>query len=311
MTIVDASERWIRGLGLAGLLLVAACGGGPDVEAELERRIEAGDWDEVLAQVEVLKAEGVTDPLVDFAEGYALLQQGADAAAEEPLDRVLVARPDLGRRIAATYEELAWSDAEEGWDERAKRRMARALMFDPTIDAGSLRDPAADWFYRQEKDYPRALPLYASLYEELPEPVRKHPEWTYRYGYCLQEVGREDEALEVYADFERRFPSDRNFMRFVKWREMQLRIARAEARLGTADPAGALAELQPCLDTAWHAELQQQARLVAGRAEEARGDLEAARRWYAKVVEAGNEFGGDVVRRADERLRELGEMGVH
>ena len=209
------------------------------------------------------------------------------------------------------YERLAWEDHEKGWDERAKKRMARALTFDPSIDPGSLRDPAADWFYRTARDYERALPLYTDLVEQLPEPVDKHPEWFYRYGYCLQQVGRDEEALDVYGEFIRRFPSNKNFMRFVQWRAMQLRIARAEALLGTADPEAALDELAFCLDSEWHLELQQQARFVAGRAEEARGDLQAARAWYARVVEGGNEFGGEIVRKADERLRALGEMGVH
>lgn len=294
-----------------GLVLVAACGGGRDLDAEFDALIEAGDFDEVLAHVEVLKEEGVNDPALDFAEGYALLQQGADAAAEAPLDRVLASRPDRGPQIAAVYEKLAWKDHEDGWDDRAKRRMARAVTFDPSIDPGALRDPAADHFYRMDRDYARALPLYDRLVEELPEPVSKHPEWFYRYGYCLQEVGRDDEALDVYAEFIERFPSNLNFMRFVQWRRMQLRIERAEARLGTADPEGALEELASCLDSQWHLELRQQARLIAGRAEEARGNLEAARAWYAEVVDAGNEFGGEVVREADERLRALGDMGVH
>lgn len=302
------AKTWCVGL---VLLAIIGCGGGRDLETEIDALIAAGDWDEVLAHAEVLKTEGVTDPLVDYAEGYALLQQGADAAADAPLDRALAARPDLAPRVAAIYERLAWEDHEEGWEDRARRRMARALTFDPTIDPGILLESAADHFYRYMSEFDRALPLYERLVRELPEPVDKHAEWIYRYGYCLRDVGREEEALEVFADFQRRFPDERAHMRHVKWYEMKIRIARAEARLETADPEGALEEVAAVVDTRWHQDLKQEARLIGGRAEEARGNLEAARRWYAEIVEIGNEFGGDVVRRADERLRELGELGVH
>jgi len=291
--------------------LLVGCGGGRDLEAEFDALIEAGDWDEVLAHVEVVKAEGSTDPFLDFAEGYALLQQGADAAADEPLERAITSRPDLAERVGQVYERLAWKDQESDWDQRAKRRMARAIRFDPSIDPGALLDPAADYFFRFADDYERALPLYARLYEELPEPVSKHPEWVYRYGYCLQAAGSEDAALGVYDDFVRRFPDEKAFTRFVRWWQISIWLERAEARLSTSDPDAAMAYVQQCIDAKWHLDLQQKARVLAGRIEEARGDLQAAREWYAAVVEKGNEHGGEVVREASARLEELGEMGVH
>ena len=147
--------------------------------------------------------------------------------------------------------------------------------------------------------------------DERPEPVSRHPEWTFRYGYALEEVGRVDEALDVYAEFERRFPTDRDHMRFVQWRVMNLRIERARILIDTAQPDRALEELQPVLTSTWHRDLRQQARVVAGRAEEATGDLEAARDWYAMVVEEASEGAAGPVREAQERLRALGELGVH
>lgn len=295
----------------AALLAVSGCGGGQDLPSEFGPLIEGERWDEVLARVEVYQSEGVDDGFLDFAEGLALLHQNADAAAEAPLDRAVADDPSRAPRIAAVYADLARDDYENGWDQRARRRMARAVHFDPGVDAGTLTAPAADWFYREAKDYAKALPLYERLAEQLPEPVDEHPMYVYRYGYCLEEAGRDDEALEVYGEFLRRFPAERTFMRFVQWRAMSLRIERAEALLGTAQPEAALDELAYCLSSEWHLELQQKARFVAARAEEARGDLQAAREYYERVVDTGSRFGGDVVRRASRRLEELGELGVH
>lgn len=295
----------------AALLAVSGCGGGQDFESEFDALIEAEQWEEILARVEVHHAEGVRDGMLDFAEGLALLHQNADAAAEAPLDRAVADDPSRAPRIAAAYAELARADREAEWNERARRRMARAVHFDPDTEAGPLTADAADWFYREAKDYASALPLYRRLAEELPEPVDEHPLYVYRYGYCLEEAERDDEALEVYGEFLRRFPAERTFMRFVQWRAMSLRVERAEALLGTAQPEAALDELAFCLASDWHLELQQQARFVAARAEEARGDLQAAREYYELVVDTGSRFGGDVVRRASRRLEELGELGVH
>ena len=315
MTPMDSfiARRLWAVVSIVALAVVAGCGGSgeADLEAEMRTLVETGRWDEILARAEILHAEGVDDPSLDRAEGLALLHQDADAAAEAPLDRALAARPEYGASIARVYRELAFEDHEAGWSERAKRRIARALVFDPTVETGELTEAAADWFYRYAKDHRRALPLYAKLSDERPEPVSRHPEWTFRYGYALEAVGRVDEALDVYAEFERRYPTDLDHMRFVQWRVMNLRIERARNLIDTAQPERALEELRPVLSSTWHRDLRQQARVVAGAAEEANGNLEAARDWYATVVEEASEGAAGPVREARERLRALGELGVH
>ena len=298
---------------LAALLsVVVGCGGGEDpARGRLQSLVEAEDWTEVRANVELLRQEGVTGAWVDLAEGLALLHQNADREAERLFEKAAARDSSLAPRIAEAWQERALEDHGEGWDNRAKERMAQALIYAPTLDPGPLLDPVADHFYRFTKEFDRAYPLYLRLYRERPEPEAKHPEWVYRYGYCLEQEGFLDSAMGVYEEFIETWPEDRDIMRFVQWRYMSGLLEQAERARAEARPDAALELLRRCLDSGWHMDLQQQARYLAGEIEEERGRLVEAREWYDRVVADGNRFGGDVVAKARERLDALGVLGVH
>lgn len=298
---------WIIG----AMVVFAGCSSVASHRETLEPLIEAGNWDEIRARVELLRQEGERSAWIDLSEGLALLYQNADKAAEPLFATAVAADSSLAPLVAEHLATLARQDHEQGWQERGRRRMADALRLQPSIDPGDQIDTVADYFFRQARDFEHAYPLYRRLYRERPEPASRHREWVYRYGYCLQILGFEDTAMAVYEEFIGTWPQDRGIMRFVQWRRMNLLIEQAEGLRGAAQPARALDVLTQCIDSGWHVDLQQRARYLAGEIEEDRDDLHAARAWYEQVVATGGSAGGQLVESARARLDALGALGVH
>lgn len=298
---------------LATITLASGCGSGgpPDEHQQMLDLVESGDWEEILAQAELLRGEGETSAPLDYAEGLALLHQNADKMAVKLLERAVAQDSSLAAGAASDLAELARTDQEEGWEARATRRMAQAYVFDSTVELGALKDPVADYFYRYVEDYERAYPIYYELYQDRPGRPKKVREWVYRYGACLERLGSIDAALAVYEEYQGTWPQDREFGRLVNWRYMHLLLDLADEahELGQHDRALRLLERSMVDD--WHMDVQQQARYRAGVIEQERGRLDEARRWYEMVLEDGSRFGGETVGQARARLEELREMGVH
>lgn len=295
----------------AVMVVFAGCSSVASHRETLEPLIAVGDWEEIRARVELLRQEGEAGSWIDLAEGIALLHQNADKAAEPLFESAVAADSSLALLVAEHLATLSRQDHEQGWEERARRRMADALRLDPSIDPGDQISFVADYFFRFSRDFERAYPLYRRLYRERPEPTSRHREWVYRYGHCLESLGFEDTAMAVYEEYISTWPDDLSIMRYVQWRRMNLLIEQAEELRGAAQPARALELLTQCIDNGWHVDLQQRARYLAGEIEEDRNDLHAARAWYEQVVDAGGSAGSQLVVSARARLDALGALGVH
>ncbi len=291
--------------------LLAGCGAGGDHPQELQALIDAGRWDEVRARVRLWRDAGEEGAWLDRAEGLALLQSNADKAAIPLLKRAAAAEPTFGPEVAEALAARAQEDLTAGWRERAARRMVEAYRIDPTVELGELADPVADKLYRFEKDYPTAYAIYRRLALEGKGPKAKKQEWTYRYGHCSEVMGLQDQALQIYEQYRQKWPDDRQTMRYVMWRLMRLHMKWAEEAEAEGRLEDALAELQQSMIDDWHIDLQQEARFEAGRLEEERGHLEAARDWYEKILADGSRFGGEIVSKARNRLDALHRLGIH
>lgn len=299
-------------LALMGLLLVlSGCASEDTRQQEFEALIEAKNWEEIRARVQLLRQEGASGRWIDLAEGLALLHQNADKAAEPLFASAVAADSSLAPRIAAQLGALAEADFAQGWEERGRRRYAEAIRLQPGFDPGEHLGTVADYFFRFEKDYARAFPLYRRLYRERPEPASRHMEWVYRYGHCLETLGFEENAMAVYDEFVETWPEDRSIMRYVQWRRMNVMLEQAERLRTQAQPAQALELLERCIDIGWHVDQQQRARYLAGQIEEDRDQLHAARDWYEQVVDTGGRASSQLVEQARARLDALGALGVH
>lgn len=292
-------------------LLLAACGGGggSSLQQEVESMLAEGRHDELAARLELERRTGSEDPWVHYGLGMVRLAEDADRPAVVAFDRAVAADSTLAVSIAEAWTRAASADREEGWEDRALRRMARAWTYDPGVELGDMADPVADRFYRFDKDYPRALAAYRQLVREGEGPEAKQAEWWFRYGHCL-EVVEEDRAgaMAAYRTVLERFDGARGQVRYATWRLQRNLLDRAAERREGGDAEGALADAREAHELGWHEDLRQEARLMMGELAEARGDDQAALRWYREVVESG--LGADIVDGAKLRIEALADKGV-
>jgi tetratricopeptide (TPR) repeat protein len=291
--------------------LLVSCGGGGTDRAAMLERVEAGDWKGLRAEAALLRQAGVVEPWLDYADGLAALHEGAEQPARRLLGDAVEADPSLAADVARAWAELAREDHAAGWRDRARERMAEAVLIDPSTDPVPMRPAVADYLYRHLKNYDAAYPLYERLYQERPEPVARHPEWIYRWGHSLELKGDLVGALAVYNEFLELFPDDMKQGRYVHWRYMAVLMAQAEQARARGDLDQAVELLRGARLGNWHLDQQSRVEYLAGQIREQQGQLELAREHYELAVRHGEKRTSEVVDDARARLEALDELGVH
>jgi tetratricopeptide (TPR) repeat protein len=271
---------------LGVLALAGGCGGDDSAERDaLVTLLDAGEYEQVLERAAELRAQGLIAAWLDRSEGMANFQLGREQLARKQLADAVEIDPELAPEVAAFWAEAARTDYEEGHRDRARERMATAVLLDPSTPAGPMLPGVADYMYRFKKNYEAAGPLYEQLYRERPKPVSRHPEWVYRWGHLLEKQGRLDEALAVWDEFFETFPNEKKQARYVSWRYINLLIGQAEEASAGGDLDAALALIKRTKLGGWHLDQQQKAELVAGGICEEHGRFDEARLRYERVLE--------------------------
>jgi hypothetical protein len=136
-----------RAAALWSLVWIATWGcGSPDRSEELSALLDAGEFEEVLAQVEVYRTEGKDTPSLQFHSGLAQLGLNADKIAYKELSRAIEANPDYAPAAVEALRSAALADYDESWNDRGRLRMREAHRYDSTVDLGPLADPVADLY---------------------------------------------------------------------------------------------------------------------------------------------------------------------
>jgi len=298
---------------MGSLALLSACGkSAPDRSAELEQLLASESYEEILARTELYLDEGDESPLVFFTRGAALINgQNADVPAKRAFADAIALDATLDSRIATVWRAAAIADAEAGWHDRAARRMREAFRHDNDIDLAPLAGAVGDLLYRHEEDFEKAYLVYSRLVLKDDAPERDQQLWTFRYGHCLDRLGDIDGALAVYNGYFSKWPDEQQIMRYVSWRYQFIHIDQAELALREARWDDALELAQGAFIEDWNMELQQRARVLAGRAHEGLTEYEQALDFYNQVVEDGESFGAEPLEQARERIDALAKLGIH
>lgn len=274
-------------------------------------RVEAEDWTGIRAEVTVLRKAGVVASWLDYADGLASMHEGAEQPARRLLGEAVAADPSLAPAVALAWAEAAREDHAAGWRDRARERMAEAILFDPSTDPGLMLPAVADYFYRYLKNYDAAYPLFERLYRERPEPTGRHPQWVYRWGHSLELKGDLAGAQAVYEEFFELFPSNMDQGRFAHWRFMGVLMKQAEQARVRGDLDEAVQLLVLARRGNWHLDQQERAEFMAGQIREQQGQLELAREHYQIVIKHSEKMNSEVVEDTRARLEALDELGVH
>lgn len=306
---MHVSLRTLWGPALA-IAVMAGCSS-PDRSAELQALLDEGEYEEVLARIEVYREDGERSPSLQYYAGMAHLGENADKIAFKELRKAIEAEPKYVPSTVEALRAAALTDYEGSWIDRGRLRMREAYRYDSAVDLGPLADPVADVFYRNEKDYQKAYDVYRELVRSTRGTEEKQREWLFRYGHCLEQLGFLEDALSVYRDYIHRWPTDTKFMRNVQWRWQKNLQDLAQAARDQGQPAEAMEFLQEALSSEWHRDLQQLGRYMAGQIQEEQGNFEDALHWYEAILDDGDRFGGDVVKQAKDRIDAIHELGVH
>jgi tetratricopeptide (TPR) repeat protein len=247
---------------------------------------------------------------LDRAEGLAAFHAGDEEDARRLLRAAADQDSTLAPELARVWADAALEDWDQGWKDRARERMATAVLLDPSTDPGPTLDATADYLQRHLRNYEAARPLYRRLYTERPAPASRHPMWVYRYGYNLELAGQVDRALEIYREFRKTWPMEPDQGRYVDWRFQHILMQKAREAWEAGDPEGALAYLDEArLKERRMYDQLERLELLAGQIEESRGEYAKAREHYELVLDYGEHITTDAVGTAQDALEALDERG--
>lgn len=289
-------------------VLSAGCGGDTGRE-DLLALLDAGQYDDVEARVAELRADGMLAPWLDYAEGVVAFRQGREELARRRLQDAAAADAAFVSPASELLDAAARVDYEAGHRERARARMATAILIDPTIDPEPMLDSAADYLFRFERNYEAARPLYHRLYTERPEPASRHTQWVFRYGYTLEMADDDEGARAIYEEYLETWPEEMQIGARVTRRYMDLLIKKAQSVGAAGDVDEALALVKMTKLGGWHMDRQQRAEFVAGEVCEQAGRYDEARVHFARVLEYAPRVQSEFYDLATARLEALDARG--
>jgi tetratricopeptide (TPR) repeat protein len=245
---------------------------------------------------------GERQPELLLLVGKAWLRLGSEAEAEDAFAECFSRDSTLAPEISLYFKKEAEKNLQAGLTLKGKRFMRLALSYDRTIDFG-VYDAMAGEILLDRKDYAGAVTYLERYFEEHADSAGA-AEVMLSIGSAYEEIGKTEQAVEVYRRFLDRYTESR-FRTTVTWKLENLlyRMAEelaAEERLEEAE--GILGELA---GTASARLVREKANFLLGEISEQKGDRTAALRYYREVVNLNLGSSGRLIEKAKERIEEL------
>ena len=283
-------------------LALAACG--EPVDPSLvrgDRFLAVGDADKAIAEYLLARrVRGDTDQIL-LRLGQAYAMRGDVDEAITVYETLTERDPGHRHQAAATLAGLAWSARERG----AAENMSRALQ--PLLGWGMGYLPAdlqrsLAAYYADAGDYARSLSLRLGL---LAADGDADPVVLYEIGLAYEELGACTRALPFFRGFlEAAEERDAN-RDAASFRHGQCLLASADQDRAEGRPAIALEKLDEMVELGVPRNRMVEAHFLRGELQLALGDTGAALASYARVVELNPTRTHALVRRAEERMRQI------
>ncbi|MDE2721700.1 tetratricopeptide repeat protein [Candidatus Palauibacter polyketidifaciens] len=288
--------------GVLAALAVAAC------EDPVDRSVVRGDRYLAVGDADMAIAEYLLARRVSGDTDDLLLRLGQAHAARGDVDEALTVYetlaerdPRLRHQAAASLAGLAWSAQERG----AAENMSRALQ--PLVDWGLGYLPAdlqrsLAAYHAAEGDYARALSLRLALLAGEGEP---EPAVLYDVGLAYEQLGACTRALPFYRSFLEAMEESRSNPEDARYRYGNcLYVSAAEDR-AEGRPAAALEKLTEMVELGEPRTHMVEAHFLIGELHLALGQTDEALVNYARVLELNPTRTHALVRRAEERIRQI------
>ncbi len=290
------------------LLALLACLGATACQNAAERSMRLGDrlmavgeTDRAIAEYKLAERLRGPDTRIRLRIGHAYATRGDVDEALEYYRPLSEEKPELRHQIAADLIALSIEARERG----AAENMARSLQ--PLLDWGLGYVPAdlllsLARHYGRDGDYTRSLGLYLAVLadEQAPEPGV-----LYEVGRAYEELGGCERALpyfERYVEQARRGDAERDAAR---WHYGNCLFVSADEERAAGRPSAALAKLDDMVSLGVPRTLIDDAHFLRGEMLLSLGNTESALGAYQRVLDLNPSRTGAMVRRAEERIRQI------
>lgn len=292
-------------LAACGLLVAAGC------QDPAGRSIERGDrlmavgepdaLDAAIAEYKLAQRQRGDAPEILLRLGHAYSVRGDVDEALEHYESLAETRPDLRHQIAGDLVQLAVDARERGAEENMARALRPLLEWGLGFVPGELLLSLAR-HYGADGDHPRSLGLYLAVLGEEESPAAAI---LYETARAYEELGGCDRALpyfERYMELADRRAPERNAARFHYGN--CLFVAADEDR-AAGRPAAALEKLNTMVSLGVPRTLLPEAHFLRGEMLLSLGNTESALGAYQRVLDLTPSRTGAMVRRAEERIRQI------
>lgn len=266
-----------------------------------DRYLAVGDMDKAIAEYLLARrVGGDTDELL-LRLGHAYAMRGDVDDALTVYETLTEDDPRLRHQAAASLTGLAWSARERG----AEENMSRALQ--PLVDWGlgylpaGLQRSLAD-YHADEGDYARALSLRLALLAGEEDPS---PELLYEVGLAYEQLGACTRALPFYGDFLVAMEDARSNLEDARYHYGNCLYVSADEDRAEGRPAAALEKLGEMVELGVPRTHMVEAHFLMGELHLALGETGEALASYARVLELNPTRTHALVRRAEERIRQI------
>lgn len=266
-----------------------------------DRYLAVGDTDKAIA--EYLLARRVRgdsdDLLLRLGHAYAV---GGDVDETLTVYETLAERdPRLRHQAAASLAGLAWSARERG----AVENMSRALQ--PLVGWGLGYLPAdlqrsLAAYHAAEGDYARALSLRLALLAGEGDP---DPAVLYDVGLAYEQLGACTRALPFFRDFLEAREDARSNLEDARYHYGNCLYVSADEDRAEGRPSAALEKLGEMVELGVPRTHMVEAHFLIGELHLALGETDEALVNYARVLELNPTRTHALVRRAEERIRQI------
>lgn len=260
-----------------------------------------GDNDAAIAEYKLARRQRGDEPAVLLRLGHAYANRGDVDEALEYYGALLQRDSSYVYQAAADLTALAAKAREQG----ARENMARALQ--PVIGWGlghvprDLQLALASHFWR-DGDYVRSLALHLSALEDSTE---IQPVVYYEVARAYEELSGCDRALPYFEVFMDRAGRRHSQMDGARWHYGNCLFLAADEDRASGRPSAALQKLGRMVRLGVPRTYMDDAHFLRGEMYLGIGDTESALAAYQRVLELNPARSGALVRRAEERIRQI------
>ena len=296
------SRRGVCAGTLLVVMLLLSCGE-KNVHEKANEEYENGRYREAIFVIRHhFRRGGERSPGLLLLAGKAYLELGIEAEAEDAFAEAYSADSSLAGEISVYLGDQAEKNIASGLTLKGKRLMKQALLYNGDIDFDGRNAIAGD-IMMDRKDYASAARYFERYLHDYPDSSGT-AEVMLRLGTAYEEMGRNEAAIEIYREFQERYPLSR-LKTTVTWKLEELLFRRAEESLADGDLEGAKLALEDLASGAGARLVRERANFLLGEIAEQMGDREAALRYYREVVNLSLGESGRLLEKAKERIERL------